>query len=70
MAKRKTAAEKIETTETTTAEVKAPAPAVKTKGVKVKVVHPVEGLTVGDELIVDPYEYRFQIKHKSLEIVG
>lgn len=37
--------------------------------VRVRVVHPVDGMTVGTEVDVNPAEYSHQIKHKSLEVI-
>ncbi len=50
------------------AEAKADKPA---KGqVRVRVVRPVEGKKVGEEFNCFPHEFKLQIKHKSIEIVG
>lgn len=38
--------------------------------IKVRVVRPVEGKKIGDEFECYPHEYKFQIKHKSIEVIG
>lgn len=38
--------------------------------IKVRVVRPVEGKKIGDEFQCFPHEYKLQIKHKSLEVIG
>jgi hypothetical protein len=38
--------------------------------IKVRVVRQVEGKKIGDEFECYPDEYRLQIKHKSIEVIG
>jgi hypothetical protein len=39
-------------------------------GVKMRVIHPVLGMKVGHEFYGNLYDYRFQLKHKSIEVAN
>jgi hypothetical protein len=40
------------------------------EGVKMRVIRPVLDMKVGHEFYGNVYDYRFQIKHKSIEVVN